>query len=91
MNTGYFRNEKYLQAGIVIYDLSEEEILLFTQEFWQRLQGTWQDTPADIELHRRFWEIFKSWKDYPKYHGWHHPESRVSTIWLRKQPYNFFD
>ena len=91
LNHNYGSSEQYQQAGLEMRDLNAEEILMYTQEFWQRLQGTWQDSESDLHLHRKFWEVFESGHDYQKYHGWRHPESRVSTTWLRQQPEQFFE
>ncbi|MFM7450236.1 MAG: TIGR04372 family glycosyltransferase [Leptolyngbyaceae cyanobacterium] len=73
----------YTQQGIQVIDLTPEEILAAVQEQWQRLQGTWVDTEADLNRHHRFWEILKSYPGSDKYHGWIHPEARVGSTWLR--------
>lgn len=83
INHRYYHTEKYAQAGIKIIDLTPEEIVLSVQERWQRLQGTWVDTEADINSRDRFWEILKAHPDFSKYHGWIHPEAGVSSTWLR--------
>lgn len=79
----YYMTDDYAKAGIKIIDLNPEEILSAVQERWQRIQGTWLDTPEDMKRHDRFWNILQSHPDYNKYHGWIHPESRVGTMWLR--------
>ena len=83
LDSGYFYNQYYEQAGIKIIDLTPEDILAVVQERWQRVQGTWVDTEADINRQDRFWEILKAHPDFSKYHGWIHPEARVSSTWLR--------
>ncbi|MEB3828484.1 TIGR04372 family glycosyltransferase [Phormidium sp. CCY1219] len=83
LDRSYGMTDDYAKVGIRIIDLTSEEILLAVQERWQRIQGTWVDTPTDIEQHDRFWNILQSHPDYNQYHGWIHPESRVGTTWLR--------
>jgi putative glycosyltransferase (TIGR04372 family) len=88
----YFVNygEYYDRMGIRVIDLTPEEILAAVQEQWQRLQGVWVDTDDDLWRHRRFWEILKTHPDYDKLHGWIHPESRASAMWLRSKGEEFF-
>jgi putative glycosyltransferase (TIGR04372 family) len=81
----------YSQKGIGIIDLTSAEILAAVQEQWHRLQGSWIDTAEDQDRHRQFWNILKSHPKYLDYHGWIHPESRASTVWLRSVEDVFFD
>ena len=55
VNHNYLQFEQHQQVDLEIRDLNAEEILMCTQEFWQRLQGTWHDTDDDLILHRKFW------------------------------------
>ena len=77
------------ETGIQVIDLSPEQILTAVQERWQRIKGIWVDTEADLDLHHRFWEIFKQSPAFDKTYNnwiqpeWIHPECRVGTIWLR--------
>ncbi len=91
LSHNYFSSDEYSEAGLKFRDLSAKEILSYTMEFWQRQKNIWQDKPADLDLQSRFWEIIENWNDYSKFHGWRHPDARVSTIWLQKQSEDFFD
>jgi putative glycosyltransferase (TIGR04372 family) len=84
-------SEKFEKAGIEITNLTEHEISDFVKEFYLRYIGTWVDSPEDLELQRQFWATLEEWPDYSRYHGWRHPESRTSTIWLRSQASHFFN
>ena len=91
-----FHSEYYERIGIKIIDLTPEEILSAVQERWQRRQGTWIDTEADIMRHHRFWEVMKTQPNFHNadthiIHGLIHPESRAGTIWLRSREDGFFD
>lgn len=90
LENSYLHTQEYTEAGIEIVDLSSEEILEAVQEFWQRIQGTWEDDEDDILCQQQFWIIFKAWPEFSKYHGWIHPESRVGAAWLRSQGEVFF-
>lgn len=72
-------------AGIQWIDLTSEEILAAVQEGWQRLKGTWIDTESYLDRHHRFWEIYRSHPDFPTYHSWVHPESRMAATWLESK------
>ena len=85
----YLRTSQYVEAGINITDLTPEEILLATQEFWGRIQGTWDDTDEETKRQDEFWNHFVSWAGYPKYHEWRHPMSRVGSSWLKSSGKDF--
>ena len=80
----YLRTDDYDQAGIEILDLSADELLTIVQERWQRIQGAWEDTAEDKKKQAEFWRQFQAWPDFSKYHGYLHPESRLSSAFLRR-------
>lgn len=82
----YDFTEKYINAGIKIENLSQEEINQGVLEMEARLNGTWKDSEEDQQLQDRFWEIFRSHKGFHKYHGKIHPEARVGAHYLRNDP-----
>ncbi len=51
--------EQYYNAGIELIDNTTEEIAAVVLEMDERLKGTWYSSEEDIELQRRFWELFK--------------------------------
>ncbi len=79
----WWTSAEYQAAGILIVNLSSEEILVAVQEFWQRCLETWQDTPEDQARQDEFWDICLAWPDYSRYHGWRHKEARIGAGWLR--------
>lgn len=91
LENGYHQTQKYTEAGIEIVDLDSEEILEAVQEFWHRIQGNWHVDKEDIYRQRRFWQIFRTWADYDKSHGWVHPNSFVGTHFLKNIGAAFFE
>ena len=55
----YSHSERYEWEGILVQDLSKNEILQTVMEMESRLTGTWQEKEEDIQLQSRFWKIFK--------------------------------
>jgi len=82
----YYEIQKYEKEGIRIEKLSSHDILKAVLEQKDRLNGTWQDTEEDQQLQFRFWELFKTHKDFHKYHGDIHPEARIGAHFLRNNP-----
>ena len=80
----YFHSEKYENAGILVQDLNPENIRQAVLEMEARLNGTWKDSAKDNQLQKRFWEIFKTWPEFKKYHGRIHPKARVGSSFLRE-------
>ena len=82
----YIRTEQYNEAGIEILDLSADDLLAIVQERWQRIQGAWEDKAEDKKVQAEFWRQFQAWPDFSKYHGYLHPEARLSSAFLRRYP-----
>ncbi|RTY35184.1 TIGR04372 family glycosyltransferase [Chlorobium phaeovibrioides] len=83
LNHSYYRTNDYSEEGIDVKDLSPEELLEITKECWMRLDGKWKDEQVDTECQKKFWEILEAYPDFAQFHGWIHPESRVSSFFLR--------
>lgn len=90
LDHNYLVSEKYQEKGILIEDLSEDDILNAILELESRLNNSWVDFNKSEELKDRFWEILTNWKDFSKYHGWLHPEARVGFYFLNKIGSEFF-
>jgi putative glycosyltransferase (TIGR04372 family) len=50
---------EYERHGIDLIESTPEEISAVAIEMDKRIAGTWQATPEDEELQRRFWSLFK--------------------------------
>jgi putative glycosyltransferase (TIGR04372 family) len=87
----YHELQKYEQAGISFKDLSSQEITEAVKERLERLNGTWIEHKEDIDLQNRFWDQFKAWPDFSKYHDWIHPQARVGSHFLRKMGDAFYN
>ena len=72
-------------------DLTSDEILTGVQEFWARKVDKWEKTEEDRRRHEQFWKILENWEGYNCFHGWRHPQTDVSTSWLRRQVPQFFE
>jgi len=83
LDNNYLHNNKYVEKGIDIMDLTEHEIKDVVLEAEERFTGIWRDQPQDIKLQEKFWNIFKKWDGFTKYHGFIHPEARISAVFLR--------
>lgn len=90
--SNYFtKSNEYKNAGINIIDLTSKEILLSTQECWQRIEGKWIDNEEEVNKQKKFWRILKKSKDFSKCHGWKHPNSRIGSIWLQSRKDYFWN
>jgi putative glycosyltransferase (TIGR04372 family) len=89
LDNEHYYSQDYVNAGLEIIDLNEQEILLAVQEFWQRITGTWVQIQEDLELQTQFWSEFQSWPGYSKSHDWKHPKARVGQAWLASMGENF--
>ena len=80
----------YKKMGIDIVDLTPNEIMAAVQEFWGTIIGSWENSTESVNLQKNFWGKFKEWKEFTKFHGWIHPESKIGSEWLKSKPANFF-
>ena len=87
----YFHSQKYHDAGLRFQELTQEEIVEFVQEFWDRQHQTWQSSEEDLTLQHKFWGVLRGWDGYQNWHGWCHPNAGAATSWLRRQRKDFFD
>jgi putative glycosyltransferase (TIGR04372 family) len=77
--TGYFEDSgKFEDMGIDLIESTPEEIAAVVLEMEGRVKGTWQTTKEDVELQRRFWEI------YPRSEQHGEIRSRVGAEFLRR-------
>lgn len=80
----------YAQQGIDIIDLGPNEICAVVEETWQRVQGIWTDSKESQVRQAEFWRVVKSHPKFNHYHGWIHPQSTVSSVWLASMNEEFF-
>jgi putative glycosyltransferase (TIGR04372 family) len=83
------RYEDYSNNGIEIIDLTKQEILEATKEFWSRICNVWVESDKERLLQNSFWRQFQSHKDYHQMHNWKHPKAYVGSDWLKSQGENF--
>jgi putative glycosyltransferase (TIGR04372 family) len=78
----FFRTEDYEKNGIEIRDLSSEEILIYTQEFYNRINNFWIDSDENKIAQQKFWKLIATIPSKFKMHTWINPENWVGSYWL---------
>ena len=81
--SNFGRTSDYSEHGLVVTDLSSDEIKHEVMEFWHCLHGKNVHDPSDALLQKRFWKALEIWPDYRKFHDWRHPNCKVSSTWLK--------
>lgn len=77
------KTKDYREAGIVIKDLSSEEILKIVMERWDAIQSAPHRTAEDTALRFRFIEALKSGSRADR-HGYIHPGANLSKAWVKE-------
>jgi putative glycosyltransferase (TIGR04372 family) len=82
-----YRTDEYEKFGIEVVDLNSSEILAVTQEAWKDMSINMEENSDNyLNQQNKFWDIVKD-KDLdsnPNYHGFIHPKSRISSVFLEK-------
>jgi len=79
---GFLETNEYQNAGVKIIDNSPQEITDTMLEIEQKLTDKWEAHSEDKENQNKFWEILKTWEQFPKLHGKLH--SKMPDTFLRK-------
>ncbi len=87
LNHQHTNAKKYIDCGIEIIDLTEDEITNAVLESWKRIDKTWVEIDMDLEQQKCIWEIVKSSRS--DLHGYINPKARISEKFLRK--INFYN
>ena len=87
----FLRTSDYIYSGIQLIDLTENEILRATMEFFERLCGTRLISKGEDDLQEKCWQFFKSMPNFSKLHSWKHPDSRIGNSWLISKGEEFFN
>ena len=66
---GFLHSENYKNAKVELVDNLPEEITETVLELEAKLTGNWQSHPQDDQLQNKFWNILKTWEQFPKEHG----------------------
>ena len=83
LNHGFLKSAEYLNSGIEIIDLTEQEILECVKNFWDVFNNKeieLKDWHKD--LNERFWKILENNWSYKLLNKWRHPNSYVSGALL---------
>ncbi len=90
LSNRHLTTEAFNLAGIRLIDLTEEEILEATVEFWQRIKGIWESQDNEQELQDACWAMFKQMPYFKNLYGWKNPDSRIGYEWLISRDADFF-
>jgi putative glycosyltransferase (TIGR04372 family) len=82
LENSYYDSGQYIEKGIEIIDLSEQEILSSVIEFWQQEFLGRVPTSNEVELNKSFWQTFETSPAFRNNHGWRHPKAKISSNWL---------
>ena len=74
---------EFSDHGIEIVDLTSDEIMREVEEFWDHLETKNVSESSDKVLQSLFWKALENWPEYKKFHGWRHPNCKVSSTWLK--------
>jgi len=78
----FSRTEHFQENGIELIDNSHEEIVETVLEMEKNLTNELNQSKETLGLNEKFLKIYKSWKNYEKYHGFIHPKASISTSFL---------
>jgi hypothetical protein len=84
LDARYMASRKYEEAGIVIKDLSPDEIRCAVREMILRERGLWVDDEGKIDRQRQFWRIMRSHAEWGAFHGVVDPSVYVNDCFIRK-------
>lgn len=76
------KTKLFLDNGIELIDNSPKEIKETVLEMEKNLTNELNQSKETLELNEKFLKIYKSWKNYEKYHGFIHPKASISTSFL---------
>jgi putative glycosyltransferase (TIGR04372 family) len=82
LENSFYHTGQYIEKGIDIVNLSEEEILSYVIEFWQQESLGRVPKSNEVELNESFWQILEASPAFHVNHGWRHPKAKVSSSWL---------
>ena len=79
----FMSSNQYLDAGIEIVDLSEDEIAEAVREFWGRVTGDWVSNKDAEERQSLLWSTYMAYSEHSEEQLWKHPEARIGEQWLK--------
>tara|TARA_B100000700_G_scaffold305609_1_gene379824 strand:+ start:366 stop:1631 length:1266 start_codon:yes stop_codon:yes gene_type:complete len=80
----FHKTEHFQNSDIELIENSPEEITDAIFEMENKLHKKWNQKQEDITFQKEFFKIFKSWKNYSKFHDFIHPNSGISSTFLRR-------
>ena len=78
LNNGFLKSAEYLNNGIEVIDLSEQEILECVKNFWNVFNNEKNLENWHRDLNEKFWKILENNWSYKLSNKWRHPNSYVS-------------
>ena len=83
IKNGFLTTKEYVDAGIKIVDLTPEEILEETRDFFNGLNHIEISTNDNKLLQEIFHKELRKWERYSQLHNFIHPNFRIGGNWLR--------
>ena len=84
-----YATQEYKESGIVINDLTHDEILMYVKSFWNNLNEKLKYSKKDEMKVKMFWDIYKKYGYKAKYNvkkmnnSWLNPRARPCLEWLK--------
>jgi len=82
LDNSHSYNSQYIDAGIEIVDLTEQQILDAVVEFSDYYQGQSFQAIRHQVTNKRFLEILMSHPDFDRNHGFIHPKMRIASTFI---------
>ena len=79
MKSEYSDERHQARLGVELVKNSADEIFTACQEMNSRIDGTWETTPEDEDLQKRYLDLVVKYSDQPTWRG----GGRVGTQFLR--------
>ncbi len=90
LNDKLVSTDAFSKFGVLVQDLTAEEILSAFKEFLPRINGLPPEEIIENSRQERFWASFSTTPHYSEYHHYTHPNRRISQTWLNSQNDEFF-
>ena len=82
----YFRSTEFVESGVRVVDLDQNEILDTVLEMEARLLNEYRQSTQGQEWQNMFWLIFRSSRNYDQLHGFVNHFNYVSTSFIERNP-----
>ena len=78
----FLTTDEYINAGIRIVDLNQEEILEATKELVYRIENKVIENELDLAIQNKFLELLMKSENFSKNHSFIHPNFKIGKNWI---------